>query len=79
MAGFKTLSQTFPMRQIFVLVWSSSSFEALALESKLLVSICCVVAGDTLSPEEVQQIINAADKDGDGSLSYEEFVKIMLG
>ena len=50
-----------------------------ALESKLLVPICCVVAGDTLSPEEVQQIINAADKDGDGSLSYEEFVKIMLG
>ena len=24
-------------------------------------------------------IINAADKDGDGSLSYEEFVKIMMG
>ena len=44
---------------------------------ELLVSISC--AGDTLTPEEVQQIINAADKDGDGSLSYEEFVKIMLG
>ena len=24
-------------------------------------------------------IINAADKDGDGTLSYDEFVKIMMG
>ena len=35
--------------------------------------------GDALSEEEVMTIINAADKDGDGSLSYEEFVKIMMG
>ena len=35
--------------------------------------------GDTLTEDEVMTIINAADKDGDGSLSYEEFVKIMMG
>ena len=34
--------------------------------------------GDTLTEEEVMMLINAADKDGDGSLDFEEFVKIML-
>ena len=38
-----------------------------------------VLAGDTLSEEEVMMLINAADRDGDGSLDFEEFVKIMMG
>ena len=37
-----------------------------------------LVSGDKLSEEEVMLLINAADKDGDGSLDFEEFVKIML-
>ena len=35
--------------------------------------------GDKLTEDEVMTIINAADADGDGTLSYEEFVKIMMG
>ena len=35
--------------------------------------------GDKLTEDEVMTIINAADKDGDGTLSYDEFVKIMMG
>ena len=38
-----------------------------------------VHAGDTLSEEEVMMLINAADRDGDGSLDFEEFVKIVMG
>ena len=37
-----------------------------------------VFAGDTLSEEEVMMLINAADKDGDGTLDFEEFVRIMM-
>ena len=35
-------------------------------------------SGDVLTEEEVMMLINAADKDGDGSLDFEEFVKIMM-
>ena len=35
-----------------------------------------LLAGDTLSEEEVMMLINAADRDGDGTL---DFVKIMMG
>ena len=34
--------------------------------------------GDVLTEEEVMMLINAADKDGDGSLDFQEFVKIMM-
>ena len=34
--------------------------------------------GDVLTEAEVMMLINAADKDGDGSLDFEEFVKIMM-
>ena len=33
--------------------------------------------GDKLSEEEVDDLINEADKDGDGVLNYEEFVKML--
>ena len=35
-------------------------------------------SGDVLTEEEVMMLINAADKDGDGSLDFQEFVKIMM-
>ena len=41
-----------------------------------MVRLLCV--GDTLSEEEVMLLVNAADKDGDGTLDFEEFVKIMI-
>ena len=36
-----------------------------------------VVAGDKLSEEEVDDLIHEADKDGDGVLNYEEFVRML--
>ena len=42
------------------------------------ISISFIISGDTLTEEEVMLLINAADKDGDGSLDFEEFVKIMM-
>ena len=33
--------------------------------------------GDKLSEDEVEMLINEADQDGDGTLDYEEFVKMM--
>ena len=36
------------------------------------------ISGDTLTEEEVMLLVNAADKDSDGTLDFEEFVKIML-
>ena len=38
-----------------------------------------LLSGDTLTEEEVMMLINAADRDGDGTLDFEEFVKIMMG
>ncbi len=35
------------------------------------------VAGDKLSEEEVDDLIHEADKDGDGVLNYEEFVRML--
>ena len=33
--------------------------------------------GDKLSDAEVEEMIAEADKDGDGTLNYEEFVKML--
>ena len=35
------------------------------------------MAGDKLSEEEVDDLISEADKDGDGVLNYEEFVRML--
>ena len=34
-------------------------------------------SGDKLSEEEVDDLISEADKDGDGVLNYEEFVRML--
>eukprot|EP01084_Bolivina_argentea_P124141 219985_1 len=35
-------------------------------------------SGETLTDEEVDEIIRQADIDGDGQINYEEFVKMMM-
>ena len=35
------------------------------------------ISGDKLSEEEVDDLISEADKDGDGVLNYEEFVRML--
>lgn len=34
--------------------------------------------GERLTDEEVEQMIKEADLDGDGQVSYEEFVRFMM-
>lgn len=34
--------------------------------------------GEKLTDEEVDQMINEADLDGDGQVNYDEFVKMMM-
>ena len=36
-----------------------------------------LISGDKLSDAEVEEMIAEADKDGDGTLNYEEFVKML--
>ena len=40
-------------------------------------TLLCTNAGDKLSEEEVDALITEADKDGDGVLNYQEFVKML--
>ena len=54
------------------------------LTDPVLSPVCCVsdrtdaiVTGDKLTVEEVDEMINEADKDGDGVLNYEEFVRML--
>lgn len=37
-----------------------------------------IATGETLSDEEVDEMIREADVDGDGQINYEEFVKMMV-
>jgi Ca2+-binding EF-hand superfamily protein len=58
--------------------FSFNSTGFISQESKvLLYSRICSIPGDKLSKDEVEEMINEADKDGDGVLNYEEFVKML--
>jgi len=35
--------------------------------------------GENLSAEEIEEVINEADENGDGEINYREFAKMMLG
>ena len=35
--------------------------------------------GQSLSPEEIEEMVREADVDGDGQINYDEFVKMMMG
>ncbi|ESN98600.1 hypothetical protein HELRODRAFT_106870 [Helobdella robusta] len=35
--------------------------------------------GEKLTDQEIQEMIDEADCDGDGQINYEEFVKMMVG
>ena len=43
----------------------------------LNVNVAPLLSGDKLSDAEVEEMIAEADKDGDGTLNYEEFVKML--
>lgn len=38
----------------------------------------CLIVGEKLSDQEVEEMIREADVDGDGAINYEEFVRMML-
>ena len=40
--------------------------------------ILFISLGNCLSTEEVMLLVNSVDRDGDGVLNFEEFIKIML-
>lgn len=39
----------------------------------------CRIVGEKLSDQEIKEMIKEADIDGDGAISYEEFVQLRLG
>ena len=34
--------------------------------------------GESLTPEEIEEMVKEADVDGDGQINYDEFVKMMM-
>ena len=55
--------------------WSIWIFLYLTIFSKMYFWYSSL--GDKLSEEEVDDLINEADVDGDGNLNYEEFVRML--
>ena len=42
------------------------------------IQIGCILLGNCLTKEETMLLVNSVDRDGDGVLDFEEFVKIMM-
>ncbi|RUS31510.1 calmodulin-1 [Jimgerdemannia flammicorona] len=60
---------------------SYTSLIAILLDSKdkeMGLNVWWRIPGETLSDEEVDEMIREADVDGDGQINYEEFVKMMV-
>jgi Ca2+-binding EF-hand superfamily protein len=37
-----------------------------------------LLIGETVTPDELKEMVLSADVDGDGMINYEEFLKIMV-
>ena len=51
----------------------------LYIVTKALLLVILIFLGDPLSEEEVMMLIGKADKDGDGWITFQEFLKVMIG
>lgn len=63
---------------VYSILYIVSSFCQNAFNYVSLMNECfSPIPGDKLSDAEVEEMIAEADKDGDGTLNYEEFVKML--
>ena len=63
---------------VYSILYIVSSFCQNAFNYVSLMNKCfSLIPGDKLSDAEVEEMIAEADKDGDGTLNYEEFVKML--
>ena len=51
----------------------------LYIVTKAIFLVIFLFLGDPLSEEEVMMLIRKADKDGDGWITFQEFLKVMIG
>jgi Ca2+-binding EF-hand superfamily protein len=47
--------------------------------TKAILLVIFIFLGDPLSEKEVMMLIRKADKDGDGWIDFQEFLKVMIG
>jgi Ca2+-binding EF-hand superfamily protein len=48
------------------------------MSSCSLTSSPILLIGETVTPDELKEMVLSADVDGDGMINYEEFLKIMV-
>ena len=51
----------------------------LYIVTKAILLVIFLFLGDPLTEEEVMMLIRKADKDGDGWITFQEFLKVMIG
>ena len=51
----------------------------LYIVTKAILLVIFLFLGDPLSEEDVMMLIRKADKDGDGWIDFQEFLKVMIG